>query len=246
MVDFSEFDRQVKRNRFWTDPINDVNKKIGGAQDEDAVGRSGVSLVIGCPLPSEIQKKILEVQRKFDQTLSDQKLSARVKWREDLTALHITVYGLVKPDDYTRGLSWPISDNIMEQLQGILSQRLPFKLVLQGLGILGRGAVAVRISTSSQLSQIRDAIEDIREVSKRGFGERLNQMIIGRFLPSLTDKDRSAVKDSLEELKDFVIGEMNIVSLELVHYKHEFLNRLYNQQSVNPRSRTWRITMRCT
>lgn len=232
MIDFSEFDQQVKQNRFWTEPIEDVNRKIKEAQDEDAVGRSGVSLIIGCPLPPEIQRKILEVQRKFDQTLSDNQVSASVKWREDLTALHITVYGLVKPDDYRRGMSWSVPDHIMDKVRAIVSKHLPFKLVLQGLGILGRGAVAVRISNSRELNQIREVIEGIQGVSKRGFGERLNQMIIGRFLPPLTDNDRSAIKRSLDDLINFSISELNVVSLELVHYKHEFLNQLYGQQVI--------------
>ncbi len=230
---FSNFDTISKTGLFWTDSIQDVNYNINVKQDMDLVGKSGITLVIGCPLPPKIQENILRLRRTFDQILINNQVSAQVKWRKDLTSLHITVYGLIKPKDYERDVTWPISSNILQQIRNIVSTEFPFNLILQGLGILGSGAVAVRISDSNELDTIRNAIANMEGVSDRNRSEKtgLNQMIVGRFLPELTDNDRRLVKQAKDDLESFLVGEITVTSLELIHYKHEFLNRWYNQES---------------
>jgi len=229
MYIFDEFDEAEGKNKFWTEPIEKVNEEIREKQKNDRIARSGVTLVVGCPLPPEIQEKILAVQTTFDRILVDYRIPACVKWREVLFALHMTVYGLSKPDDYKRGKSWQGAAEILGQVDMPLP--LDFHLSLQGLGILGAGAIAVRISDSKELNLIRDRIEKVPSVSKRAYGEKLNQIIIGRFLPDLKGIDRNIIKKCvLGDLRDFLFGEITVNSFELVHYKHEFLNQVYCQK----------------
>lgn len=229
-MDFSEFDKLA--HWFWKKPITQINEGIEDGYIKDSIGSSGITLVIGCPLPKEIQRKILKIRSKFDKLLKEE-TTLQVKWRDDLSSLHITVYGLVKPEDYKRGESWPLKENVLKAIKDVVSNTLDFNLVLQGVGILGIGAVGIRISNSDTLSQIRKGISKIQGMSEYGEkrGEGVNKIMIGRFLTSFSESSMQIVKRIVDDLRDFPIGEMKVNNFELVHYKHEFLDRLYEQNS---------------
>ena len=106
---------------------------------------------------------------------------------------------------------------------------------MHGLCALGRGAIAVRVSDTQELDTIRDRIESLPGVSPRKSGERINQMIIGRLLPPLSARARTNIRKTLNTLKTTdagYIGEIAVTSVELVHYKHEFLDRVFHQEPL--------------
>lgn len=231
----SQGDRNNSNNRFWAAALPDMPGQIQSGHLEDQLARCGVSLVIGCPMREDIQRRIIEIRDAFENALNTCGVprNIHVKWRDDLSGLHITVYGLVKPDFYDR-FSWPIESQALATLANSASCHLDFDLALEGLGILGRGAIAVRVSDSNVLAHLRDCIEKQPWVSPRGFGERLNQMVIGRldcdahgWTPTATDMDN--IEKALLSVRGFAIGTIRVRSFELVHYKHEFLNRVYEQ-----------------
>lgn len=225
---FKGIDREGKK--FWVRQISD--REIAKAHQEDKLARSGVSLVIGCPLPATIQSRLLAMQERLDKALRRQKADTSVSWRTDLAGLHTTVYGLVKPRDYRRPWSWPLAARVVHGVRSVVYQHQPFALYLEGVCILGRGAVAVRISDSKELNAIRTNIERVAGVSKRAYGKRVNQMIVGRLLPPLTNADRATIRRILPDLKGCRLGRIDVSVLELVHYRHEFLDRVYHQSSV--------------
>lgn len=226
---FAMFDDVGAQNMLWTDDLSNLNQRLAEAHDEDAIARPGVTLVVGCPLPEDIQRKILAMQREFNEALVRHHASTCVKWRSDLAALHMTVYGLVKPPDYHRRHSWPLSQHMLNALRHLILPHLGVRLTLQGLGLLGRGSVAVRIADCNAINTIRSGIEEVHGISGRSRGEGFNQMVLGRLLPSLIETDRHAVRAALHDVRDFFLGEVQVDGLELVHYKHEFLTHIYEQ-----------------
>jgi hypothetical protein len=49
---FSQFDEIANTGTFWTAPILPINDQIKAKQDLDAIGNSGVTLVIGSLQPT--------------------------------------------------------------------------------------------------------------------------------------------------------------------------------------------------
>ncbi len=229
MPTYAGFKSACSTTAFWTNPIEDVNYGIATKHDLDAVGQPGVTLVIGCPLPAYVQQKVIRVQRLFTSLLAASGSSATVKWRDDLTALHVTIYGIAKPKDYSPTGSWPLPDGILDPVRTIVSSKKPFDISLQGLGILSNGAIAVGVSDSPEIDSIRDDIAKIAGVSPRSFGEEVNQMIIGRLLPDLTDRDRRLIKQALDDVEQFMLGTLIVNHIDLLHYRHEFLDRLFDR-----------------
>lgn len=228
-VSFSNFD--LLASWFWKQSLKQINKTIEEGHIKDYNERSGATLVIGCPLPQEIQQRILAIQSEFDQLLSTEKNPIRVNWRDDLSSLHITVYGLVKPENYETGKSWPLQQNIEERLIDAVSNVLNFDLILQGIGVLLGGTIGIRISNNETLHQIREQISQITGVSEyaRDRGESVNKIIIGRFLPQFSESNVQTVREFVTDLKGFYIGKINVTHFKLIHYKHEFLDQLYEQ-----------------
>ncbi|MGB2986430.1 MAG: hypothetical protein WBE26_11155 [Phycisphaerae bacterium] len=229
MLTYTGFKSASSNTAFWNNPIENINYGIATKHDLDAIGQPGVTLVIGCPLPSYVQHKVIRVQRLFTSLLAASGSSATVKWRDDLTALHVTIYGITKPKDYSPTGSWPLPAGILNPVQTTVSSNVPFDISLQGLGILGNGAIAVCVSDSPEIDRIRDDIEKIAGVSSRSFGEKANQIIIGRLLPDLTDRDRRLIKQALDDVEQFMLGTLTVNYIDLLHYKHEFLNRLFDR-----------------
>lgn len=145
---------------------------------------------------------------------------------------------MVKPENYQRGKFWTLAKRIMNKIGEILSGVHNIELCLQGMGILGGGALAIWTSDNDVLTYIREEFEKefakIEGLSKlkRSGGEGVNKAVIGRFLPELSQDSFGKISKILKELKDFEIGKLNVTHFELVHYKHEFLDRVYEQSII--------------
>ena len=230
MLSFATFDKAVEDNNFWTqDNMGDLSAQIRGKHGEDAEGRSGLTLVVGCPLPTPAQKYVAGLRQDLSRRLAQCGIAEPV-WRTELSALHVTVYGLLVPDDYERDRA--LCDSLMKLAFDDLSEAAHgwprFTMTLKGFGILGRGALAVRVADSAEVTQIRDHAASIPQVSSRGYVERrdLNQMVIGRLQPCLEDGQRQMLRGLYEEFKDSELHELVVDSLSLVRYEHEFLTQI--------------------
>src|SRR5207253_570005 len=158
-------------NEFWTLPMERVNENLDRNHKKDTLQRAGISAVVGCPLPQEILQNVRTLEQAFERTLTAQGSTAKIQWRTKYDALHFSVYGLIMPDDYTSG-SWPLQTNQIREIEHALHIFGGFTLQLQGIGILGMGAVSMRVSDAPELERLRDAIGKIQGISKERFGSR--------------------------------------------------------------------------
>lgn len=226
---FKEFDNLA--HWFWTFPIEKRNKKILEGQSKDKENRPGVTLVAGTPLPNNIQKGIYKIQKAFDEYLNSGQLDNEVIWREDFDALHLTVYGLIKPEDYKRDVSWPLDESTLIKLRNILSVCDKITLNLKGVGILGGGAIAIRISDNKTLSNTRECIEKIDGISeyRRRAGESVNKIVIGRFKREFQERQFFKLCKIVNQLKKYQVGFLHVEHYRVIHYKHEFLDKINSQ-----------------
>ena len=222
MFRFKKFDK-LANNDFWAEPIDVINRGLEKNMKKDEKEQSGVSLVIGCPLPDDIQQAVMDLK---------DAVPTNVKWRDDLSALHITVYGLIMPNDYQGESSWKLVQQKQHELQEIFNKYKGFQLDLQGIGILGRGAVSIRISDSKELENMRSDIASVSGFSKKSFGSNTTKIVIGRMLPDITDDDRMQLKETCKHLQDHAIGTLTVDQLTLVHYKHTFLDTYFDKLSL--------------
>ena len=222
MTSFRKFDA-LAQNDFWTESVDAINRGLEKNILKDTKQLSGISLVIGCPLSISIQSNIAKLESTFDKSLNEQGSNAKVLWRNDLSALHITVYGLILPKDYNDD-SWQLINDKIDDLKSILLKHKGFELHLAGLGILGRGAISLRISDSPQLESFRDDVSKIEGISSLNFGGRTTKVVIGRVLPTITESDRKGLWSICNNLRDFEVGSITIDELTLVHYEHTFLD----------------------
>jgi len=229
---FIEFDELAQW--FWKKTIDQANERIRIGQIKDAIGRPGITLVIGCPLPTKIQENIFHLQNEFDALLDKYKVQNKVKWRQDFSALHITVYGLIKPEKYEKGKFWPLQQDLYNYMMETVNRAKSFQLCQRGIGILGGGAIGIRTPSHQFLDHIREKFDKNESFSrlKREGGEKVNKTIIGRFLSDFDQDDLSKLKRITDSLLNFEIGEIKVSHFELIHYKHEFLDRVFHQESV--------------
>jgi mannose-6-phosphate isomerase-like protein (cupin superfamily) len=191
VADFLPFDERIQRNPFWRRGVEELNERIRAAHDKDLCPRKGVTLVVGHPLPEEVFSKIREARELFAEMVSS---SASVKWRDNLDALHITVYGVIKPDDYAS--MWPLAPETHDRVVEVIRRYLPLTFRIEGLGVLGDGAVALRVTSNASLELMRAALEEFAPaVSGRAWAEHFSYAIIGRLAPGLTEEDRQRVRD---------------------------------------------------
>ena len=231
MATFRTFDA-LARNDFWTAPVDDIWRGLEKNMHKDQKMQSGVSLVIGCPLPENIQSAIAKLAEEFESILRTKESDATVRWREDFSALHITVYGLVLPKDYHAESSWQLMREQKDTLRHIVAGHDIFPITLQGIGVLGRGALSVRVSDSPEIERLRDAIAHVPGVSPLSFGGRTTKIVIGRIAPGMTEQDRTIINDACAELQDFEIGTIDTAPLTMVHYAHTFLDRCMDKEVV--------------
>lgn len=212
------------RNDFWTAPVDAINSGLTKNQKKDDRAESGVSLVIGCPLPANIQENIVRLKSGFEEGIASHGSNVMVKWREDQDAFHITVRGIVIPSDYRGEESWNRAKELIPEITEICSSFRDFKLQLKGVEVLGRGALSVRVSDSDELQKLRGHLDKLPGVSSIRFGGRTNKIVLGRIQPGITEDDRQAIQSSCESLRDYDVGVVIVEQLNLVHYKHTFLD----------------------
>jgi len=232
MFSFDGFDRVVEANDFWTLEIGELNVMISSGHADDAVSRKGISLVVGCPMPETVLSYVGGLRSIIGSELCRRGMEEPI-WRKDLSALHVTVYGVTRPADYRQD-SRPLSETLLDDCEEIVRGRLPFKLAYQGFGILGRGAIAVRVCDSDELMQMRLLISRLPEASRPGYVElnSINQMVIGRLPASLGPGDAQALKELYSAFQNSDEVESTVEELALVHYEHEFLDRVSGRLSL--------------
>jgi hypothetical protein len=223
-MSFHHFDSLTGSNEFWTLPIDRINQNLERNHRKDSLQRPGISAIIGCPLPQDVRERIAVLQHAFDRTLLATGSKARVEWRKSSEALHFSVYGLTTPDDYRPGESWPLSEEQLRKIKDALRSYGGFSMQLRGIGILGMGAVSVRVSDSPGLERLRDAIASIQGMSRERFGSRTKKIVIGRLLPVLNDQDRSVIRDTCKKCEAISVGDIKADALEIIHYKNTFLD----------------------
>jgi len=219
---FAEFDERLapyflqKAGR----SLEKANADIAAGHIKDSRGREGVTLVTDWPLPADLQSGIRRLAARFEEQLFGH---ARVQWRTDLSALHLTVFGVVKPADYRPGI-WPLDPTTLAELRAAIPPTRGFSVLLRGVGVMLGGGIAVRMSDSPELADLRARIQAVRGVSAGVAGETANKIVIGRLLPPLTLRGLSAVREAVERSLEFDAGELTITQFILVHYRHEFLD----------------------
>lgn len=226
---FRHFDALSQSNEFWTMPIDRLNQSLEKNQMKDVLQKPGISLVYGCPLSQEILDSIETLKQECGRMITSNQSDLRIAWREHLQALHFSVYGLVMPDDYQVGQSWPLTDQQISSITDAFHAFKGMKLTLQGIGILGMGAISIRVSDSSQLEKLRDSIGAIAGLSRERFGSRTKKIVIGRIAPSMTTQSRECMRALCDSLRDMEIGTLSIDSLEIIHYKNTLLDAEYDR-----------------
>lgn len=221
---FNHFDSQVRTNDFWSFPVERINEHLERNHHKDLLQRTGVSAVVGAPLPTEILENITILKNGFERTMKAFKSTAKVEWRKEMNALHFSVYSLTTPDHYHPETSWPMHEQQLEAIKAAVKQFAGFELQLQGLGILGMGAVSIRVSDSPELEKLRDALAAIENVSPERFGSRTKKIIIGRIIPPITREDRDAIQQACKAFEGFTIGTLKVDAIDVVHYKNTFLD----------------------
>lgn len=214
-------------------PINRINMNLEKNSQKDTLQREGVSAVFGCPLPQSILENIDILKGACERMLKAQGSKAEINWRKKDAALHFSIYGLVMPDDYVPNQSWPLSETQIQGIQGALRECGTFDLELEGMGILGMGAISLRVSDSDQLEKLRDSIGSIEGISKERFGSRTKKIVIGRIRAPLTGEDRLCFKAMCDTLKELKIGTLSIDSLEIVHYKNTLLEEEHERVHIS-------------
>lgn len=230
-MSFRHFDALVRANEFWTMPTERISQNLERNHKKDAQKRAGISAVVGCPLPEEVLKNIQSLQRVVDERFRSRG-NTQIAWRSQLDALHFSVHGLVMPDDY-RANSWPLHEEQLTQITDALRASKGFALQLQGIGILGMGAISVRVSDSPELEKLRDTISSIEGISKERFGSRTKKIVIGRIQPPITVQDKEDIKVVCDELCDFLVGTLRVDSLEIIHYKNTFLETVLDRVHIS-------------
>ncbi|HCI03814.1 MAG: hypothetical protein QF755_04760 [Candidatus Peribacteraceae bacterium] len=205
-------------NGFWVFPIEKLNENLEKNLKKDLQEAHGVSLVIGCPLPGHILEKFSELKEKVGSDID-------IKWRDDPSAFHITVYGLVIPSEYRGEESWHAMEEKVPELIEIFNEFKGFELEARGISILGMGAVALKISDSPELQQLRGKISQLQGVSPLKFGGKTIKCIIGR-VNKIDEERRLKLRKICEELKGFDVGTLKVEGLKMVHYSHRFLDKV--------------------
>lgn len=210
---------------FWIrsgESLDRVNEKMRGALAEDRRQQPGVTLVAGFPLPEAFREEIGNLQEVFE------RLSGLpVRWRENSAAFHITVYGLIKPADFAKAPSWPLSPAQSQAIAEALRDARPPLLRLQGLAILGRGGIALRVSDCDLFRRIRRVLgADGSLFSAPKGGEQANKIMIGRLLPDLSPEGLKRLQRAVELLRNYRVGDLLVDRLALVCYQDEFLEQV--------------------
>lgn len=154
-----------------------------------------------------------------------------MNWRQHVDALHVTLFGLVKPDDY-HSSQWPLNRNRLADVREIVSQHDPVRLEFQGFGMLLWGVVAVRCSDCDNWVQIRDKCEDLTWTSKMKPGEHCPKIVLGRLEPAEYSSDKlKALQEAINQTRELEAfsGEIQPENLELIHYKDDFLDDVYHR-----------------
>ncbi|MDP7247000.1 MAG: hypothetical protein QF741_00040 [Candidatus Peribacteraceae bacterium] len=208
-------------NEFWAFPIEKLSENLEKNLKKDMQESSGVSLVIGCPFPASVLDKFKELKEKVGSDID-------IKWRKDASAFHVTVYGLVIPSEYRGEESWHAMEEKVPELIEIFNEFKGFGLSIQGISILGMGAVALNVSDSPELQRFRGKIGQLTGVSPLKFGGKTIKCIIGR-VNKIDEEGREKLRNICEELKSFEVGTLKVDSLKMVHYKHRFLDKVTDQ-----------------
>lgn len=199
-----------------------VNERMRVALTEDRRKQAGVTLVAGYPLPEALREEIGKLREVFEHLSG-----LPVQWRENAAAFHITVYGVIKPADFSKTPSWPLSPEQVQAITSVLHDALPPLLRVQGLVILGRGGIALRVSDCDLFRRIRRALsaEDSPFSAPAG-GEAASKIMIGRLLPDLSPEGLKRLRRPVELLRNYQVGDLLADRLKLVCYQDEFLEQV--------------------
>lgn len=239
---FRTFDMVEAKNAFWHENIDAVNTRIQNGHDKDAQSNSGLTLVVGCPLPGEVIAWVDDMQKWVGQRLSELEIPMP-EWRTSKGAFHVTVYGLLKPGHcLSKEGCDALVASLREDCASVLREHLPLRLSLQGFGLLGGGGIAVRVSESYSLTDLRLRIcarvlgGGIAAPSVPGFVERedLNQMIMGRLQLGVTLGQRRNLRCLADESRKRYSVDFSVDSLFLVCYEHEFLDDMSGPPEAFP------------
>ena len=198
-----------QREDFFQHSLTEIIGQIvsGTKQDLENSNTEGITIVI--PVSAKILDEITFLMDEIDHGINGhQHLTIRWRRREGKGAsesLHITVYGIVKPNIYNSALSWQWIKTIQAELQHFVSQTYldfnsrPEDLHIEGLGIVGRGAINVRVSDNAFLDALRDKVKNRMGFSSQGRGEKFNKIVIGRIGPMI--ECNSDMEDACESLQ---------------------------------------------
>lgn len=208
MLSFSQFDHVDQSDVFFLRGLDEIIGKIvsGTHQDLESSNTKGITIVV--PVSAEILDKITSLMQRIDGRINGhQHLTIHWRRRDEIASksLHITVYGIVKPNIYNPDLSWDWIKAIQAELQHLVTQTfLNFKsnpevLRIEGLGIVGRGAINLRVSDNAFLDALRNKFKDRMGFSGQGRGDKFNKIVIGRIGPVI--ESNSSVSDACDSLQ---------------------------------------------
>jgi len=197
------FNRAAAANIFWGMPIDKLNHLIKRKIKDDASEKTGVSLVIGCPFPADLLGKIEDLKKFIDAEMNG--IGIKVIWRTKSEAFHLTVSGLILPDEFSESL-WPLSSETLVGIKRLAEGMKGKEIRLGSVGILGMGAITLGIDDNPGLDLLQSELEVLPEFKMLRHGSMTKKIVIGRLNPSFIENAREFLKLTINKFKDNEIG----------------------------------------
>lgn len=207
-------------------PIDRLNYLIKRKIKEDASEKTGVSLVIGCPLPADLLGKIEDLKKYIDAEMNG--IGITMNWRREPNAFHLTVCGLILPEDFKES-HWPLPVQVVEEIKKRTGAIKGTELKLGSVGILGLGALAIGISDNLVFDLLKAENKLLSDNNFHRHGRPTKKIVVGRLKPEITGDKRVKLKAVIKKFKDYEIGSLIIQDLKLVKYRDTSLEDIADE-----------------
>ena len=186
----------------------------------------GLTLVIGLPFPAELSRRIQSIQRQLETVLP-----GRFTWYGP-DHLHATLMALLrgryrKASPLQRAELPADLQGFINDLVDFLAQSPSFPLNLAGLQVTPEGFIIIR----GDAPRPKLAAFDLQKYPELDPPKHSHapHITIGYFNTSqlfVTDKERSHVEETLDNLHDTCVGRIIVRQISLVHYSNRTLARI--------------------
>jgi hypothetical protein len=200
---------------------------LAAALAKNARANYGLTLVLGCPLPTGVLERIEAFRYRLCQIAPGFINFGR---RE---AYHLTVYGLKRSREmpYTQDELAPVLAGLDRVLRHELGSVSEIRVRLSGSVVTASGAVLVLGQPDEALVRLRAAIGLIEGVDR--LKSASSHITLGQFAtPFGSARAYRRSMEEVEMLRDFPVGDLLVRELKLVSYRHRLLHDLAWQRSI--------------